>query len=41
VNLARADVADHATRAVVGPFLEPGYLLNDIATRRKLGNQDF
>jgi hypothetical protein len=33
LNLARPDVPDHATRAIVGPFVEPGYLLKDVATR--------
>lgn len=33
LNLARPDIPDHATRAIVGPFIEPGYLLQDVAAR--------
>ncbi len=33
LNLARPDIPDHATRAIVGPFIEPGYLLKDVAVR--------
>ena len=35
INLARPDVPDHATRARFGIFLEPGYLLDDLASRRR------
>ncbi len=33
LNLARPDVPNHATRAIFGPFIEPGYLLEDLSTR--------
>jgi len=33
LNLARPDIPDHATRAILGPFIEPGYLLKDVAVR--------
>ncbi len=33
LNFARPNVPDHATRAIVGLFVEPGYLLADVATR--------
>lgn len=38
VNLARPDVVDHATRAITGPFIESGYLLNDVAARLERRN---
>jgi hypothetical protein len=33
LNLARPDVPDNATRASVGLFVEPGYLLTDLSAR--------
>ena len=36
LNLARPDVPDHATRAIVSLFIEPGYLLKDVAARLNL-----
>ncbi len=33
LNLARPDVPNHATRAIFGPFIESGYLLDDLSTR--------
>ena len=36
LNLARPDIPNHATRANAGLFLEPGYLLNDVAARLNL-----
>jgi hypothetical protein len=34
LRLARPDVPDHATRAIMGVYVEPGYLLEDIFARR-------
>jgi hypothetical protein len=36
LNLARADVPDHATRAILGPFVEPGYIISDARMRLNL-----
>ena len=36
LNFVRPDVPDHATRAILGPFIEPGYLLKDLAARLDL-----
>jgi hypothetical protein len=36
LNLARADVPDHAIRARLGFFVERGYLLNDVGARLDL-----
>ena len=36
LSLARPDIPDHATRAIVGLFIEPGYLSSDLAARLKL-----
>ena len=36
LNLARADVPDHATRAILGLFFEPGYVMSDVSLRLKL-----
>lgn len=36
LNLARPDVPDHATHARLGVFIEPGYLINDLAARSVL-----
>ena len=36
LNLARPDVANHATRASFGFFVEPGYLATDISQRLAL-----
>jgi hypothetical protein len=33
LNLARPDVPDNARHAIVGLFIEPGYLLNDVRLR--------
>lgn len=33
LNLARPDIQNHATRAIFGPFIEPGYLLEDLSAR--------
>ena len=33
LNIARADIPDHATRAIMGPFIERGSLLSDVAAR--------
>jgi hypothetical protein len=33
LNLARPDRPNDATRAIVGPFIEPGYLFEDLAAR--------
>ncbi len=33
LNVARPDVPDHATRAIIGPFIEPGYLFEDLSAR--------
>ena len=33
LNLARPDVRDHATRAIFGSFVEPGYIMSDLKMR--------
>jgi hypothetical protein len=33
LNLAHPDIPDNATRANLGLFLEPGYLLTDLSAR--------
>ena len=38
LNLARPDIPDHATHAIVGPFVEPGYLISDVMARLKLAS---
>lgn len=39
LNIARADVRDHATRAILGPFIDRGFLLDDVAARLQLAGQ--
>jgi hypothetical protein len=39
LNLARPDVPDNARHAIVGLFIEPGYLLNDVGLRLVLPRQ--
>ena len=39
LNLARPDIPDRATRAILGVVIEPGYLLTDVAARLALARQ--
>jgi len=38
LNVARPDVPDQATRAIFGPFIEAGYLLDDLSKRLALSH---
>jgi len=40
LNLARPDFPNHATHAAVGLFIEPGYLIGDVAARRDFARRN-